>query len=161
MKQPMLLTVTLLIGAIAAAPRPARALCLDENGTFLLDREAAPSEESFASASPASSDAEFKFQVDLNDLGNLGNLGNSPREESQAAPQETMPTSSDTATDAPLTMTDDAMTTNVSPYVVSQDAGTETTNADALGTLEVSEAPPVISREEYLDAIANDLNSCP
>lgn len=150
MIQPALLSALLLTAAIALLDSPASALCVDE-GSLSLERDAAPDEDSFVSSSPASSESELRFEVDLGDL---------------ASPSSPDDTEADTIADRPgmdeadpmadTEPMEDPATTN--PAVADFESATAT-DAGALGVVEAEEQPP-ISREDYLNTIADDLNNC-
>lgn len=144
MNKPVCLSVALLLGAIAFYPQSAKGLCLNDDTLITFDRDIPPEDESFVSSSPASGDTEFKV---LFDLDNLGSFASGP--ESESTPRETM-----TAADAESTETADSTTAD----------SEEATSVDTLLTLEEATTedgePLYVSREDFLDAMAEDLNSC-
>jgi len=147
MIQPVLLSTLFLSTAIALIHQPARALCLEE-GSVSVERD---EEESFIRSSPASSESEFKFEVDLGDL-----TSSEDPDEAEAMPAEESP------------MADEAEQVNREPVEEGTSAGSPavddfdaetTSDADVLGILEADE-PPAASREDYLNEMAENLNNC-
>lgn len=147
MIQPVLLSTLLLSTAIALIHQPARALCLEE-GSISVERD---DEESFVRSSPASSESEFKFEVDLSDLTS----SESP-DEAEAMPAEEKPMT-DQAEQVDLEPVEES-TSDISPAVDDFDAEA-TSDADVLGILEADE-PLTASREDYLNEMAENLNNC-
>lgn len=153
MNRPILCSLLLGVTAIAGAAEAARAQCLSSDGNFVLQRDRAPSNSSFVSASPASSDTEFKFELEL---GSDVNIFAPDSAEVETA-----------ATGVPATATDDGnapaateTTTEAPPdssTAFSLDA--DSSAAADLDTVEL-EAQPLMSREEYLDSQASEINDC-
>lgn len=147
MIQPVLFSTLLLSTAIALIHQPARALCLEE-GSISVERD---DEESFVRSSPASSESEFKFEVDLGDL-----TSSEGPDEAGAIPAEESPMT-DQAEQVDLEPVEEG-TSASSPAVDDFDAAA-TSDADVLGILEADE-PPAASREDYLNEMAENLNNC-
>lgn len=145
MIQPVLVSTLVLSTAIALISPPARALCIDEDN-FSIERD---DDESFVSDSPASSETGFRFEVDL---GNLTSPGGSEEAEGMTAADNSAPE----PIESPEVVED---TASANPAVADFDAES-TSDAATLGVLEANEESPVLSREEYLNQRANDLNNC-
>jgi hypothetical protein len=146
MIQPVLVSTLMLSAAIALMSPPVKALCIDEDN-FSIERD---DEASFVSSSPATSETEFRFEVDL---GNLTSPEGS--NEAEAMTSEERPT----ATEPPDNREPMDDTTATSPAVADFDSA-GTSDAATLGVLEANAGAPILSREEYLNQMADDLNNC-
>ncbi|MGF1458941.1 MAG: hypothetical protein ACFBSG_07925 [Leptolyngbyaceae cyanobacterium] len=136
------------IGAVLGSAPSSQALCVDD-GTLSLERDTAPNDNSFVNSSPASSESSFKLELDLDqDLDIFSNDSEEMEETVDAA-------TTDADTTAAAAADTDADT---APTVADLEEGNG--SAADLDTLEAG-GQPSISREEYLEARASEINNCP
>ncbi|MGD1931082.1 MAG: hypothetical protein ACFB12_19455 [Leptolyngbyaceae cyanobacterium] len=140
MNKPMLLTVLLFVGITALSAESAAAFCLrDGRSSDLTEGDA------FVSSSPASSDSNFRLEVGLDDLGSLAETLDRPEPESAE-------------------MTVDAA--DEGELEIAEDESETTVTVDGISSEEAIEAELPVhqreyeSREDYLNAIAIELNDC-
>ena len=140
MNKPMLLTVLLFVGITALSAESAAAFCLrDGRSSDLTEGDA------FVSSSPASSDSNFRLEVGLDDLGSLAETLDRPEPESAE-------------------MTVDAA--DEGELEIAEDESETTVTVDGISSEEEIEAELPVhqreyeSREDYLNAIAIELNDC-
>ena len=140
MNKPMLLTVLLFVGITALSAESAAAFCLrDGRSSDVTEGDA------FVSSSPASSDSNFRLEVGLDDLGSLAETLDRPEPESAE-------------------MTVDAA--DEGELEIAEDESETTVTVDGISSEEAIEAELPVhqreyeSREDYLNAIAIELNDC-
>ena len=140
MNKPRLLTVLLFVGITALSAESAAAFCLrDGRSSDLTEGDA------FVSSSPASSDSNFRLEVGLDDLGSLAETLDRPEPESAE-------------------MTVDAA--DEGELEIAEDESETTVTVDGISSEEAIEAELPVhqreyeSREDYLNAIAIELNDC-
>lgn len=152
MNRPILCSLLLGVAAIAGAAETARAQCISNDSNFVLQRGRASSNGSFVSTGPASSDTDFKFELELGSDVNI--FSPDPAEVETAATGEPA-----TATDegnVPATETvAEAPVDSSTAFSLDADSSA----AADLDTVEL-EAQPLMSREEYLDSQASEINDC-
>lgn len=139
----VVLSTILLSGLINFTGREVHALCLSDDVTLSVEEDVAPEDESFVSSSPASSETEFKLEVDLTnaDFSNL-----------DLFPEQTEETSDDDTTES-------NGTSDMNGEIASSDDLTD--SGDEAIEAESAPAPWTISREDWLDGAAEDVNECP
>ena len=140
MNKPILLTVLLFVGITALSAESAVAFCLrDGRSSDVTEGDA------FVSSSPASSDSNFRLEVGLDDLGSLAETLDRPEPESAE-------------------MTVDAA--DEGELEIAEDESETTVTVDGISSEEAIEAELPVhqreyeSREDYLNAIAIELNDC-
>lgn len=142
MNKSMLLTVLLFVGITALSAESAAAFCLRDGRSSDLAQD-----DAFVSSSPASSDSNFRLEVGLDDLGEFVETLDAPESES-----------------APAEMTAEAADEDGS--AIAEEESETTVTVDAISSEEVIEAELPLhqrqfeSREDYLNAIAIELNDC-
>jgi hypothetical protein len=126
---------------------PARAFCVGEDSSLVIERDEAD-DDSFVRSSPASSDSDFRLEVNLDDLSDLTTPSDAPAEA----------TDPEMVSDAPAVVeaTSETESTAMDPAVADLDTAAE---AEALGEVELEDSA-VVSREEYLDEAEARLNQC-
>ena len=150
MNRPMLFYLLVGVAAITGSAGVSRAQCINNDGTFILQRTAPPSDDTFATSGPVSGDSRFKFELELGD--DLDIFSTDTDEEAAAVPE-----TADTPTDETSETTALAETETESPTIFSLDA--DSSSAADLDTVELG-AQPLMSREDYLDSQAREINAC-
>ena len=140
MNKPILLTVLLFVGITALSAESAVAFCLrDGRSSDVTEGDA------FVSSSPASSDSNFRLEVGLDNLGSLAETFDGPEPESAE-------------------MTVEAA--DESELEIAEGESETTVTVDGISSEEEIEAELPVhqreyeSREDYLNAIAIELNDC-
>lgn len=151
MNRPILFYLLVGVAAIAGSASVSRAQCINNDGTFTLQRTAPPSDDTFATSGPVSGDSRFKFELELgSDLESIfvpdDNEDAALAAEPEAATDDTTAPATETAEAAPA-----------SPTIFSLDA--DSSSAADLESVELG-TQPLMSREEYLDSQAREINAC-
>ena len=146
----------MLVGAIAGSAEITQAQCLRSSNS-ILNRGAAIEDTSFVRSSPANSDSNFTLELDLNN--GLDFLETEPEEEEMTA---------EGSVDADPVTTEESLETNESTAV--SETGEETAEASEIETNSSSSAADLdtidlqaqieMSREDYLNSRASEINSC-
>lgn len=151
MTRSVLFSMLILAGAIAGSAESAPALCIT-NSSSTLSRGTASDDASFVSSSPANADSNFKLELDLNN--GLDFLEPDPEEveaaaENSATAAESMDASSSNDETTAATTEDTA---------VASVEESSSTAAD-LDTVDL-QAQIEMSREDYLNSRASEINDC-
>lgn len=150
MNRPVLLSIFVLAAAIAGSAKPTQALCIND-GTLSLNRDAPPDETSFVNSSPAGTDSNFKLELNLNDGLDIFEADTEDREsasETDVAPAETAAAS-----------TTDEMPEDASTSATVENLEADSSSAADLETADL-EAQTQVSREDYLNSRASEINNC-
>lgn len=150
--------VSMLLGvaAIAGIAGTAQAQCVNNRGTFSLQRSAPPSDDTFATSGPVDSDSRFKFELELGgDLDFFSTDAAADATDEDAA----MTSAADEPTDdmSATTSSETPVAGGETPTIFSLDA--DSSSAADLETVELG-TQSLMSREEYLDSQAREINSC-
>ncbi|MEM9818306.1 MAG: hypothetical protein AAF827_18115 [Cyanobacteria bacterium P01_D01_bin.6] len=143
-------SVLVLVGAIAGVAEPARALCV-ANGSLALSRGTAADDTSFVNSSPATADSNFKLELDLNN--GLDFLEIDPEDEESTAEVSASEPESEASSS-----TDEVAAAEVDETTASSVEGSSSSAAD-LDTVDL-QAQIDMSREDYLNSRASEINEC-
>ncbi|NEQ42576.1 MAG: hypothetical protein F6K00_03040 [Leptolyngbya sp. SIOISBB] len=143
-------SMLILVGAIAGSTESVRAQCLT-NGSSTLRRGTAADDASFVNSSPATADSNFKLELDLNN--GLDFLEpDTEDEESASADSATAAESMDASS------TDETAEAATEEIAISDAEGSSSSAAD-LDTVDL-QAQIEMSREDYLNSRASEINDC-
>lgn len=150
MTRSVLFSMLILVGAIASSAKSAPALCIT-NSSSTLSRGTASDDASFVSSSPATADSNFKLELDLNN--GLDFLeADTEEEESTSADSATVAESMDASST-------DETTEAATEEIASSDAENSSSSAADLDTVDL-QAQIEMSREDYLNSRASEINDC-
>lgn len=125
-------------------------MCLSEDVSLSIEEDTAPEDEAFVSSSPASAETEFKLEVDLTNV-DFANIDLFPE---QAEEQSSRNDSDDS--DAELRSSGTNGEASSSNDLENDSDLAEGDDPEADNAPE----PWTISREDWLNAAANDVNNC-
>ena len=143
-------SMLILVGAIAGTAESAHALCVT-NGSSTLRRGTAADDASFVNSSPATADSNFKLELDLNNgldfLETDTEDEETSSEESETGGESMAPSSTDESTEA-----------EAEEMTISDVEGSSSSAAD-LDMVDL-QAQIEMSREDYLNSRASEINEC-
>ncbi|MGD1860170.1 MAG: hypothetical protein ACFB0E_09400 [Leptolyngbyaceae cyanobacterium] len=149
MNRPVLFSALMAVTAIASSTAPTQAFCLNQDATLSLGRNVFPEDSAFVSSGPANANSEFKLEIDLNDGLDIFSADT---EEVDEAAEPDMPEMNDSVT----------QDTSDEEVTLSANVDDLAASSGSAADLDATELEPqtIISREDYLNSRAVELNSC-
>ena len=149
MTRSVLVAMLLWVGAIAGTAEPTPALCIP-NSAATLRRGPATDDTSFVNSSPATADSNFRLELDLNN--GLDFLETNP-EEAETASEDSVPEAE---------AMEPGNTGEVAEPATEEVAGSVNESSSSAADLDTVDLQAQIdmSREDYLNSRASEINDC-